>query len=70
MAGKAVENASNLMFEDPFEDEFQEEEIIDGEANDGDEEMDGMEEAAPQTKVWLPGRDKLEEGQELDYDSR
>jgi hypothetical protein len=42
----SVETASNLMFEDPFEDEFAEEEII-----NGDEEMDETQESAPAPRV-------------------
>jgi ribosome assembly protein RRB1 len=61
-----------LVFEDPYGDEF-EEEII--ENNEGDEDEDeGAEEAqveeqplAPK-QVWRPGIDKLPEGEELEYD--
>ena len=76
----SVETASNLMFEDPFEDEFAEEEII-----NGDEEMDETQESAPAPRVnqnnyiahpdcmwqvWMPGVDALPEGTELDFDTR
>lgn len=73
----------DLVFEDPFGDEFEPEEVEpegdeDGGTVDGGRGADGMEvieEAAaaepPQqeTKVWRAGVDELSEGQELEYDS-
>ena len=61
-----------LVFEDPFEDEF-EEEIIDeddedamGEDNNDEEGLDDPE--MEKKEVWRPGIDKLNDGEELEYD--
>ena len=81
-AGKMDED--ELVFEDPFGDEFEEEQIdeeaIEKEADafgDDSEEEDEMEEGAGEDdeeedegpkQVWRPGVDKLEDGETLDYD--
>ncbi|KAF4698384.1 hypothetical protein FOZ63_021336, partial [Perkinsus olseni] len=60
------EQADGLEFEDPVEDEFEKEEIIDGDASDAEmaaEEEDAA--AAGGTAVYRPGVDKVEEGEEL-----
>ncbi|KAF4732692.1 Glutamate-rich WD repeat-containing protein 1, partial [Perkinsus olseni] len=61
-----TEQADGLEFEDPVEDEFEKEEIIDGDASDAEmaaEEEDAA--AAGGTAVYRPGVDKVEEGEEL-----
>jgi ribosome assembly protein RRB1 len=74
-----VQNDNELVFEDPFGDEF-EEEII--ENNEEEEDDEGNEEENPEKseiqqqtavslppkQVWRPGIDKLPEGEELEYD--
>jgi ribosome assembly protein RRB1 len=75
------DEGTGLVFEDPFGDEFEEEDIIenvDDENEEGDSEMvldeDGNvvpgESKAPETnkQVWRPGVDNLEEGETLEYD--
>ncbi|KAF4692045.1 hypothetical protein FOZ60_014179, partial [Perkinsus olseni] len=57
-----TEQADGLEFEDPVEDEFEKEEIIDGDASDAEmaaEEEDAA--AAGGTAVYRPGVDKVEE---------
>ena len=86
-AGAAVEVTEapdGLLFEDPFGDDFEEEEVDeqaiekeradydeDEESEDGMEE-DDYEEDGEQTQqnkqVWRPGIDKLEDGETLEYD--
>lgn len=65
---------ADLVFEDPYGDEFEEEDV---EEVDGDEMEDGepveeavAEESGPEDRkaVWRPGVDKVAEGEELDYD--
>lgn len=70
------DEASGLVFEDPFGDDFEEEEVIDDDNSDmeedGDEDMDvdDMEEGADAAakQVWRPGVDQLEDGETLEYD--
>ena len=75
-----MEGNEDLVFEDPFGDEFEEEDYNDnGDDDEDDEEAvermargeDGEEEEevdeAPK-HVWRPGIDKIEEGEELEYD--
>ncbi|KUF80288.1 Glutamate-rich WD repeat-containing protein [Phytophthora nicotianae] len=71
----------DLVFEDPFGDDMEDEEmiesdgdeeIVDGEASraDKDVDMDGDEQAEKQVKkVFMPGVDKLQDDEVLDYDS-
>lgn len=72
----------NLVFEDPFGDDVEDEEmiesdddeeIVDGERNGEDEDMDGgmddEEEEKQVKRVFMPGVDKLGEDEVLDYDS-
>lgn len=79
--GGDIEEDDGLVFEDPFGDEFEEEEFdeeaIEKEAaNYGDEEDEGNEmdeqddgEGEEGVKqVWRPGVDRLEDGETLDYD--
>ena len=85
VAGDGDENGyldedSGLVFEDPFGDEFEEEEVIDaqGDVDDDDEDMDvddtnegdtGAETSQlAQKQVWRPGIDELEEGETLECD--
>jgi hypothetical protein len=66
------DEASGLVFEDPFGDDFEEEEVIDdescvnedGEGSEADMDMD--EENVQQ--VWRPGVDQLQEGEVLEHD--
>lgn len=53
--------------EDPFEDEIEEEVIVQDD-DDVDDAMEEDEDEGP-TKVWRPNVDQLEEGETLDYDS-
>ena len=76
-------NGKELVFEDPFGDEF-EEEIIDEQERDIDIEeenedlVDGGDDNIPiqepdvptPKKVWRPGVDQIAEGEVLDYDPR
>ena len=72
-----------LIFEDPFGDEFEEEEIYDDNDNEEDEDEDEVgidsedmmriqnqdeEVAVTPKEVWRPGIDKINEGEELDFD--
>ena len=68
-----------LMFEDPFGDEYEEEDYddngVDGtfhdeDAEEGDEAHvdEDEEEEQEQKQVWRPGIDQLAEGEELEYD--
>ncbi|POM61096.1 Glutamate-rich WD repeat-containing protein, partial [Phytophthora palmivora] len=70
----------DLVFEDPFGDDLEDEEmiesdgdeeIVDGEvAADKDVDMDGDEQGDKQVKkVFMPGVDKLQDDEVLDYDS-
>lgn len=73
----------DLVFEDPFGDDMEDEEmiesdgddeeIIDGERNGDDEDMEGGmdddDEEKQAKKVFMPGVDKLGEDEVLDYDS-
>lgn len=76
-----MEEGEGLEFEDPFGDEFEEEEVYDAaqeDDEDGDDESkepqplmdegDEDEQNANNTRVWRAGVDPLEEGEELDYD--
>lgn len=79
-----LETGDGLQFEDPFGDEYEEEDIDEGDIEDDDEEADDddmvdggaeMEEDHEEAKiggtpkqVWRPGVDRLEEGEELEYD--
>jgi len=72
------ETAENLRFQDPFEDEYEEEQIPEEEMmvdadNDAEyegkiSEQEGVEEEKITKQVWRPGIDTLEEGEQLDYD--
>jgi ribosome assembly protein RRB1 len=76
------ENAEALIFEDPFGDEFEEEEFDDnGEDYDDEDVADGedmvsssgntgleLEDENAPKQVWRPGIDQLEEGETLEYD--
>jgi hypothetical protein len=62
-----------LVFEDPFEDEFEEEEFADEDQGDIEEneagDMDDQGDAKPAAKqVWRPGVDQIGEGEALEYD--
>uniref|UniRef100_A0AAV1T7W8 Glutamate-rich WD repeat-containing protein 1 n=1 Tax=Peronospora matthiolae TaxID=2874970 RepID=A0AAV1T7W8_9STRA len=71
----------NLVFEDPFGDDVEDEEmvesddeneeVVDGErAADNDVDMEGNEQTDKQAKkVFMPGVDKLQDDEVLDYDS-
>lgn len=72
----------DLVFEDPFGDDMEDEEmiesddddeeIIDGERNGDDEDMEGGmddDEEKQVKRVFMPGVDKLGEDEVLDYDS-
>lgn len=73
---------AELEFEDPFGDEFEDEEMVeddvDGDGSDEDdddgmiidEEDDGQAtgDKAGNKQVWRPGVDTMEEGEELEYD--
>lgn len=68
------DESEELVFEDPYGDEF-EEEIIENNEGDEDEEGEGEGEDAQveeqplaPKQVWRPGIDKLPEGEELEYD--
>lgn len=72
-----VDGIEGLVFEDPFGDEFEEEEYVDDGDEDGaDQDEEGMalddeneETAAGGSKqVWRPGIDRIEEGEALEYD--
>ncbi|TDH68281.1 hypothetical protein CCR75_004473 [Bremia lactucae] len=72
---------SDLIFEDPFGDDMEDEEMIDSEGDDEvvdgaaantdhDIDMDGDETSGSKAKkVFMPGVDKLEDDEVLDYDS-
>uniref|UniRef100_K3X1A2 Glutamate-rich WD repeat-containing protein 1 n=1 Tax=Globisporangium ultimum (strain ATCC 200006 / CBS 805.95 / DAOM BR144) TaxID=431595 RepID=K3X1A2_GLOUD len=77
-------DGEDLVFEDPFGDDMEDEEmiesdddddeeIIDGERNGDDEDMEGgmddEDEEKQVKKVFMPGVDKLGEDEVLDYDS-
>lgn len=79
---KGGDEHENLVFEDPFGDDMEDEEmvesddddddeeIIDGERDGDDEDMEGDEEEQKQVKrVFMPGVDKLADDEVLDYDS-
>lgn len=65
-----------LDFEDPFEDQFEQEELhLEPESDDeGDVDVslkslqEEQEQEAPQRQTWRPGVDKLPEGEVLEYD--
>lgn len=76
------EKTEELVFEDPFGDDLEDEdmvesnsdeEVVDGEREEGKEDvdMDDGEDtgAAPIKKVFMPGVDKLEDDEVLDYDA-
>ncbi|OQR86127.1 glutamate-rich WD repeat-containing protein [Achlya hypogyna] len=78
------ETEEDLVFEDPYGDDLEDEEMISEDAGDDDEEerdeddmdvdtpahhIDGDDEKEPATKVWLPNKEKLGEDEVLDYDS-
>lgn len=62
-----IDDIDGLVFEDPFGDEYEDEEI---EENETDIKEDGGElnEENTQKQVWRPNIDKLEEGEDLEYD--
>ncbi|RLN66579.1 hypothetical protein BBJ29_004542 [Phytophthora kernoviae] len=72
-------NGEDLVFEDPFGDDMEDEEmiesdgdeeVVDTEATDKDVEMDGEEDSDNSVKkVFMPGVDKLQDDEVLDYDS-
>ncbi|RLN83209.1 hypothetical protein BBO99_00002316 [Phytophthora kernoviae] len=72
-------NDEDLVFEDPFGDDMEDEEmiesdgdeeVVDTEATDKDVEMDGEEDSDKSVKkVFMPGVDKLQDDEVLDYDS-
>ncbi len=77
------ENIEELIFEDPFGDEFEEEDIEAEEIDNDEEDEDAMDEDAMDEddndenendetevpkQVWRPGIDTLEEGDALEYD--
>lgn len=80
---KGGDEHEELVFEDPFGDDMEDEEmvesddddeeIIDGERNGDDEDMEGgMEDEDEQKqvkRVFMPGVDKLADDEVLDYDS-
>mmetsp|Transcript_50760 Transcript_50760/g.99474 ORF Transcript_50760/g.99474 Transcript_50760/m.99474 type:complete len:476 (-) Transcript_50760:238-1665(-) len=59
------ETIDNLRFEDPFEDEMEDEEIVNSDQN---EQMKDDEQKHQPQYVFRPGIDQLEEGEEMDYD--
>lgn len=73
-----LDENSELVFEDPFGDDFDEEDMIAEESNEiVEDESDVMDTIIEedetkvndvQPKVWRPGVDKIEEGETLDYD--
>jgi hypothetical protein len=75
-----MEEGDGLEFEDPFGDDFEEEDVYDAaqeDGEDGDDETkepqalmdEGDEDEQPaNTRIWRAGVDPLEEGEELDYD--
>ncbi|RLN59989.1 hypothetical protein BBJ28_00001365 [Nothophytophthora sp. Chile5] len=76
---QAASGEEDLVFEDPFGDDMEDEEmvesdgdddeeVVDGETDDKDVDMDDEGEKAVK-KVFMPGVDKLEEDEVLDYDS-
>lgn len=65
------EGEGGLVFEDPFGDDFEEEELIDNEEDDDGEGMDEDQEEgdkAEAPRVWRAGIDEIPEGEELEYD--
>lgn len=63
-----------LVFEDPFGDEFEEEEFEEGAEADDDEDISaipqdhGDDGATDRRQLWRPGHDPIGEGEELEYD--
>lgn len=73
----AFELKADLEYEDEAEDEFEEEELVPPDDDDSDEELrdgelprieDDAAEGAEATRVWRPGIDQLEPGEELEFD--
>lgn len=74
------EKGEELVFEDPFGDDLEDEEmvessndddeeVVDGEAPKEDVDMDDGEPTEPAKKVFMPGVDTLGEDEVLDYDA-
>jgi ribosome assembly protein RRB1 len=77
-----MEDEDGLEFEDPFGDEFdeQDQQIIaaaeqgegsgeeDGVDGEGDQEVEGEQDGREEVRVWRPNVDELQEGETLDYD--
>lgn len=66
--GKDIEE---LVFEDPFGDEFEEEEVVDNNDDNDEHDMNAITEEDPeaiQKQVWRPGVDELQDGETLEYD--
>lgn len=59
---------NDLEYEDVFDDEFEEEVVVMGGDEDEAMEEDEEEEVEAPAKVWRPGVDPINEGEELDYD--
>ena len=73
--GCSAEELDGLDFEDPFEDQFEQEELHmepeSDEEGDGTKQLQEEPEAEPETpnrQTWRPGVDKLPEGEVLEYD--
>ncbi|KDO34344.1 hypothetical protein SPRG_01480 [Saprolegnia parasitica CBS 223.65] len=78
------ETEEDLVFEDPYGDDLEDEEMVSEDAADDDDvdsddmdvetpaqtiAADDEDEKEPTTKVWLPNKEKLGEDEVLDYDS-
>lgn len=77
------EKGEELVFEDPFGDDLEDEEMVDSGDDESEEVVDGEaggskddvdmeddgEAAEPVKKVFMPGVDKLEDDEVLDYDA-
>ena len=72
-----ISDINDLDFEDPFGDEFEEEEPAEGlDPNDEDEVVDdddvgnqkSKDDSSDPKRAWIPGVDELAKGEELEYD--
>ncbi|KAK8816977.1 glutamate-rich WD repeat-containing protein [Blastocystis sp. ATCC 50177/Nand II] len=65
------EDTTHVVYEDPFVDQYEEEEFVEDNEEDEDkvEELNGEEEETERHDVFKIGKDKMEEGERMEYDN-
>jgi len=67
--GQTEEKVDDMRFEDPFEDEFEKEDVSMAVDGNEDAEMADGDSKQVEKKVWMPGVNEMEDGEALEYDS-